>query len=116
MKQNTSLKVIGGAVVIFVVIIVAYFFLVIYHPGAEMYIGANVLPGQPENYIEMAPEELEKYPCVKEAVSNPNTSIKVASEDIDSIKQFQNVTIRSNNTYNIKVNDTYYEIDVVYAT
>ncbi|MDY0388400.1 MAG: hypothetical protein RBT65_15020 [Methanolobus sp.] len=115
MKLNKGLKIIGATTILFVLIVFAYFFLVIYNPGSGMYVDASVISEEPNNYVEMTPEELEHYPCVKEAVSNPNTSIKVASEDFDCIEQFQNVTVRSNNTHNIKVNDTYYEISVLSA-
>jgi uncharacterized ion transporter superfamily protein YfcC len=112
MKQNKNLKIIGAATILFVVIVIAVLFLVTYNLGSGMYIGASIIPGQPDKYVEMTPQELEKYPYVKEAVSNPGTNIKVSSDNIDSVEQFKNITIRSNNTYNIKVNGTYYEIDV----
>ncbi|AKB23854.1 hypothetical protein MSMTP_0385 [Methanosarcina sp. MTP4] len=85
------------------------FFLMIYQPGAGMYVRAVKLSDTPENYVEFSLADLEKYPYVKEAVMNPGTDIKVPSEHHQNMSEFGKIT-SYNNTNCIKVNNEYYNI------
>lgn len=60
--QNNSLRSIVILFVILAVALFAIFFFVIYQPGAGMYVRANSLTEQPDRYMELTSEELEKYP------------------------------------------------------
>ncbi|AKB12707.1 hypothetical protein SAMN02910340_00713 [Methanosarcina thermophila] len=85
------------------------FFLMIYQPGAGMYIRADKFQDPPERYIEFSLEDLEKYPCVKEAVMNPGKNIIVPSNYHENISEFGKISSNNGTNY-IKVNNEYYDM------
>ena len=92
------------------VAIILLFFLMIYQPGAGMYVRADIIINPPEKYVEISLLELDKYPHVKEAVNNPGEDIKLPFDHTESITNFGKI-LMDNDTQNIKVGDEYYKID-----
>ena len=78
--------------VILTAALLTIFFLVIYQPGAGMYIRADVLPEQPDKYVEFTFEELESYLYVKEAVSNPGEEVKLPFDRTESLISFRKLS------------------------
>ncbi len=70
--METKTKVLA-IISLLVVALSLIFFLMIYSPGAGMYVHAEKIPETPEKYVEISLLELENYPYVKEAVMNPGT-------------------------------------------
>ncbi|MGB9929209.1 MAG: hypothetical protein ACPK85_12540 [Methanosarcina sp.] len=85
------------------------FSLMVYQPGAGMYVRADKLQNAPENYTKFSFIDLEKYPCIKEAVLNPGKNIKVPSDQHINVSEFGQITSKNGFNY-IKVNNEYYEI------
>ncbi|WP_292373178.1 DUF948 domain-containing protein [Methanosarcina sp. UBA411] len=85
------------------------FFLMIYQPGAGMYVRADKLQDPPKRYTEFSLEDLEKYPCVKEAVMNPGKNIKVPSNYHENVSEFGKISSNNGTNY-IKINNEYYDI------
>jgi hypothetical protein len=50
---------------------VTYFFLTIYSPGPGLYIRAEELPDESNNFVEFSHSELEKYPYIQKTFSSP---------------------------------------------
>lgn len=96
-------------VIISLAVLAAILFLMIYQPGAGMYIRADKLLDPPEKYVEISLLELEEYPYVKEAVMNAGKDVKLPFDHTESVTKFITI-IRNNETENIKVNDGYYKI------
>jgi len=88
--------------------------LAIYSPGAGMYVRAELLTEQTDKYVEITLLELEKYPHIREAVSDPGKEVKLPFEHDESRTQF--IQIMSNNeTQNLKVGDKFYETSIYSA-
>jgi hypothetical protein len=86
------------------------FFLVIYQPGAGMYVRADKLQDPPEKYVEFSLADIEKYPYVQEAVKNPGKEIKLPFDNDDgNMTEFANI-MYDNETEYIKLNSEYYWI------
>lgn len=79
-----------------------------------MYVRAAELLERPDKYVEINLIELEKYPYIKEAVSNPGKEVKLPFEHDESVTQFMQI-MNSNETQNLKVSDKYYEISIYSA-
>ena len=109
-STTTALMIISfGVLALFLV-----FFLVIYQPGAGMYVRADKLQDPPEKYTEFSLEDLEKYPGVKEAVMNPGKDIKVPSNYHENISEFGKISSNNGTNY-IKVNNEYYDMHCEFA-
>ncbi|KKG05780.1 hypothetical protein [Methanosarcina mazei] len=104
-SRTTALMIISFAVLALLLV----FFLVIYQPGAGMYIRADKLQHPPEEYMEFSLADLDRYPYVKEAVMNPGKNIKVPSDYHESVSEFGEITSNNGTNY-IKVNNEYYDI------
>jgi len=86
------------------------FFLVIYQPGAGMYVRADKLQNPPEKYVEFSLVDIEKYPYVEEAVKNPGKEIKLPFDnDNGNMTEFANI-MYNNETEYIKINNEYYDM------
>lgn len=96
---------IGFSFVILAICLV--FFLMIYQPGAGMYVRAEKLQDSPEKYVEFSLTDLEKYPYVKEAVMNPGKDIKLPFNHNENMSEFGKI-MYDNKTDIIKVNKEYY--------
>ncbi|PAV11892.1 hypothetical protein ASJ81_08765 [Methanosarcina spelaei] len=105
-STTTALMIISfGVLALFLV-----FFLVIYQPGAGMYVRADKLENPPEKYVEFSLADIEKYPYVQEAVKNPGTEIKLPFDNDDgNMTEFANI-MYDNETEYIKLNSEYYWI------
>ncbi len=114
MKRNTGLKIIAASLIVLVVV---YFFLAIYSPGAGLYIRAEELPDEPDNFVDFSQNELEKYPYIQKAVSSPGNEIKVPYEDKDVMKNIGDFgkMLQSNDTMFLKVDNKYYNVHVEWA-
>jgi len=88
---------------------VLLFFLMIYQPGAGMYVRADIILNQPEKYVEIDLLELEKYPYIKKAVNSPGEGIKLPFDHTESITNFEKILI-DNDTQSIKVGDEYFKM------
>ncbi|AKB29174.1 hypothetical protein MSSIT_2455 [Methanosarcina siciliae T4/M] len=86
------------------------FFLMIYHPGAGMYVRADKLQDTPEKYVEFSLVDLEKYPYAEEAISNPGKDIKLPFDHNENMTEFANI-MWDNRTEFIKMNNEYYHIN-----
>lgn len=107
---TTALMIISfGVLALFLV-----FFLMIYQPGAGMYVRADKLQDPPEKYVEFGLADLEKYPYVKEAVKNPGKDIRVPLNYQENISEFGEISSNNGTNY-IKVNDEYYDIHCEFA-
>jgi len=106
MKTGTKFL-IGFSFVILAIGLV--FFLMIYQPGAGMYVRADKLQDPPEKYVEFSLADLEKYPYVKEAVINSGKDIKIPFDYNEGMSEFGKIR-SSNETDNIKVDNEYYKI------
>lgn len=98
-----------SALVLTILILSLVFVLMIYQPGAGMYVRADQLPEKPEKYMEYTLEELEKYPYVKEAIQNPGKEIRIPFNGEYSDTDFCRI-LWDNRTGNIKVGAEYYAI------
>ncbi|WP_292469600.1 hypothetical protein [Methanolobus sp.] len=117
MKRNTGLKVIGSFIAFLVVIALAYFISAIYSPGAGLYVWAEQLPGEPDNFVEFTLNKLENYPYIQKAVSSPGNEIKIPYKDEDVMKNIDEFSqiLQSNETDFLKVGDNYYGIHIEWA-
>jgi hypothetical protein len=99
-------------IVFLVVIALTYFFLAIYSPGAGLYVWAEQLPEEPDNFVELTQDQLENYPYIQKAVSSPGNEIKVPHEDEDVMKNLNEFSqiLLSNEIEFLKVGDNYYDI------
>ncbi|MDW7731506.1 MAG: hypothetical protein SCH66_03635 [Methanolobus sp.] len=97
--------------------LVFIFFLAIYSPRAGLYIRAEELLDEPDNFVEFSQNELEKYPYIQKAVSSPGNEIKVPYEDEDVMKNIDEFgkMLQSNDTMFLKVDNNYYNIHVEWA-
>jgi len=105
-STTTALMIISfGILALFLV-----FFLVIYQPGAGMYVHADKLQDPPEKYVEFSLADIEKYPYVQEAVKNPGKEIKLPFDNDDgNMTEFANI-MYDNGTNYIKINNEYYDM------
>ncbi len=106
MKTGTKFL-IGFSFVILAICLI--FFLIIYQPGAGMYVRADKLQDPPEKYVEFSTADLEKYPYVKEAVTTPGKDIKLPFDHNENMSEFGKI-MYDNRTEYIKVNNDYYWI------
>lgn len=106
MKSMTKALVAISFVILAICLI---FFLIIYQPGAGMYVRADKLQDPLEKYVEFGLADLEKYPYVKEAVMNPGKDIKRPFDHDENMSEFGNI-MYDNRTDYIKVNNEYYRI------
>ena len=87
----------------------------IYSPGAGLYVYAEKIQNQPENYVEISLLELTRYPYVREAVMNPDKHIKIPIESQEEfLFEFKKI-VRLNKTQNIKVDNEYFKINSYFA-
>ena len=103
--RTTALMIISFAILA----IFLFFFLIIYQPGAGMYVRADKLQDLPEKYVEFSSSDLEKYPYVEEAVKNPGKDIKLPFDSDGNMTEFANI-MYNNGTEYIKLNNEYYWI------
>ncbi|WP_340819989.1 hypothetical protein [Methanolobus sp. WCC4] len=117
MKQNTNLKTIAGIFVFLAVFLLAIFFSVIYLSGPGLYVYAEQISEEPDNFMELSRSELENYPYIQKAVSSPGTEIKVPYKDVEVMKNIDEFgeLLQNNETYFLKVGDGYYNIHVEWA-
>ena len=115
MKLNKRLNAISF--VILTVALFTIFFLLIYNPGAGLYVRAEQLPEEPANYVEFTQNELKNYPYIQRAVSSPGNEIKVPYEDEDVMKNLDEFSqiLQSNETEFLKVGNNYYNIRLEWA-
>lgn len=106
MKARTKIL---AAISFAVLVICPIFFLMIYQPGAGTYVRADKLQDTPEKYVEFSLADIEKYPYVKEAISNPGKDIKLPFDHNGNMTEFANI-MRDNKTEYIKLNNEYYHI------
>ncbi|KKG18121.1 hypothetical protein EO98_14395 [Methanosarcina sp. 2.H.T.1A.6] len=106
MKPRTTVLMIISFAVLALLLV---FFLVIYQPGAGMYIRADKLQDTPEKYVEFNLADLEKYSYVKEAINNPGKNIKLPFDHNENMTEFANI-MWDNKTEYIKLNNEYYHI------
>jgi len=85
------------------------FFLMIYQPGAGMYVRADKLQNPPEKYVEFSLADIEKYPYVQEAVENSGKEIKLPFDNDEKMTEFSHI-MHDNETEYIKLNNEYYRI------
>lgn len=104
-SRTTALMIISFAALALLLV----FFLMIYQPGAGMYISADKLQHPPEKYVEFSLADIEKYPYVEEAVTNPGKDIKLPFNHNGNMTEFANI-IYDNRTEYIKLNNEYYHI------
>jgi hypothetical protein len=104
-SRTTALMIISFAFLALLLV----FFLMIYQPGAGMYIRADKLQETPEKYMEFSLVDLEKYPYVKEAIKNPGKDIKLPFDNNEKMTEFANI-MYANGTNYIKVNNEYYDM------
>lgn len=108
MKTGTKLL-IGFSLAILAICLV--FFLTLFHPpGSGEYVWAGKLQDPPEKYVEFSSADLEKYPYVKQAITNPGNEVKIPS---DRYKESSEFSKKLEETNYIKVNNEYYEIRFV---
>jgi hypothetical protein len=108
MKKGTKLL-IGLSLLILVICLV--FFLNLFHPpGSGMYVWAGKLQDPPDKYVEFSSADFEKYPYVKQAITNPGSEVKIPS---DRYKEASEFSKKLEETNYIKVNNEYYEIRFV---
>jgi hypothetical protein len=117
MEQNTILKSIAGIFVFLAVFLLAIFFSVIYHSGAGLYVQAEQLSEELDNFMELSQSELENYPYIQKAVSSPGTEFKVPYQDEDVMKKIDKfgLMLYSNDTEFLKIGGDYYHINVLWA-
>lgn len=113
-SQNKEKNIITISIVFLAILGLLYFFLAVYQPGAGMYVRATELPEQPDKYVEITLLELEKYPYIREAVSNPGKEVKLPFDHDESVTQFMQI-MSSSGTQNLKVGDKFYEISIYSA-
>ena len=110
MNQKNKVPLIILAVV---VIICLTFLLMIYQPGAGIYVTAKEINNPPQNYVKISLFDLDTYPYIKEAVLNPEEGIRIPYDE-ETTLHFARL-LSENQTNTIEVNGTYYMIDILSA-
>lgn len=89
------------------------FLLMIYQPGAGIYVTAKEINNSPQNYVKISLFDLDTYPYIKEAVLNPEEGIRIPYDE-ETTLHFARL-LSENQTNTIEVNGTYYMIDILSA-
>ncbi|HIH73888.1 MAG TPA: hypothetical protein HA306_00890 [Methanosarcina sp.] len=107
--MKTKIKILV-AISFVILAICLIFFLMIYQPGAGMYVRADELQDPPEKYVEFSLADLEKYPYVKEAVMNPGKEIKLPFGNDKNMDEFSEI-MYTNGTEYLKLDTEYFHIN-----